>query len=270
MIRVFDGDASGFDAELDARRGFAAEDNIRTRDAVANIIADVAGRGDAAVLEYTNRFDRRGATSMAELLVDRPSMASAMSRIDTALSAALQTAAARIRDYHERQRLQSWQYHDDDGNLLGQRIMPIARVGVYVPGGQASYPSSVLMNCIPARVAGVDELIVTVPAPDGELHDSVLAAAHIAGVDRLFSIGGAQAVAALALGTASISRVDKIVGPGNRYVAEAKRQLFGRVGIDMIAGPSEIVVICDGRLIRAGSRSISCRRLNTMPMRRRS
>ncbi|MFM7274000.1 MAG: histidinol dehydrogenase, partial [Gammaproteobacteria bacterium] len=214
---------------------------------VAGIIADVRARGDAALLAYTNRFDRRSVSDAALLEVPTAALAEACARIAPALREALEAAARRIESYHLRQRQDSWQYHDEDGTLLGQRITPLDSAGVYVPGGKASYPSSVLMNCIPARVAGVGELVMTVPAPLGELSDAVLAAAHIARVDRVFTVGGAQAVAALAFGGTVVPRVDKIVGPGNAWVAEAKRQVFGQVGIDMIAGPSEIVVICDGR-----------------------
>lgn len=217
------------------------------RDTVATIIETVRTRGDAALLEYTNRFDRRQAVSMAELILERPALEAALARIPSTLRAALTVAAGRIRDYHQHQLQQSWQYHDAEGTLLGQQITPLDRVGLYAPGGKAAYPSSVLMNVIPAQVAGVSEIVMASPAPDGAVNDAVLAAAAIAGVTRLFSIGGAQAIAALAHGTASVPAVDKITGPGNSYVAEAKRQVFGKVGIDMIAGPSEILVICDGK-----------------------
>ena len=213
---------------------------------VASIIADVSARGDAAVLEYTARFDQLQAAAVAELEISRDRQAAALGNIDPAHRQALEYAANRVRSYHEHQLQDSWQYHDEAGNLLGQKITPLQRVGIYVPGGKATYPSSVLMNALPAKVAGVPEIIMVVPAPAGELSELVLAAAHIAGVDRVFTIGGAQAVAALATGTETIPAVDKIVGPGNIYVATAKRQVFGRVGIDMVAGPSEIVVICDG------------------------
>jgi len=213
---------------------------------VAAIIDDVARRGDEAVLEYTSRFDQLQAASVAELEVPGSRLAAALERIDSTRREALEFAAERVRSYHQHQLQQSWQYRDASGNLLGQKITPLERVGIYVPGGKASYPSSVLMNALPARVAGVGEIIMVVPAPGGELSELVLAAARIAGVDRVFTIGGAQAVAALAHGTATIPAVDKITGPGNIYVATAKRQVFGRVGIDMVAGPSEILVICDG------------------------
>ena len=213
---------------------------------MAAILADIAARGDEALLEYTARFDRLAVCSATELEVGRARQAQALQTIDPRHRAALESAAQRIRTYHEHQLQQSWQYRDAAGNLLGQKITPLERTGIYVPGGKASYPSSVLMNALPARVAGVSEIVMAVPAPAGEINELVLAAAHIAGVDRVFTIGGAQAIAALAYGTESVPAVDKIVGPGNIYVATAKRQVFGRVGIDMIAGPSEILVIGDG------------------------
>lgn len=213
---------------------------------VSGILADVRSRGDAALLEYTARFDRLQLASAAELEIPRERIDAALAAIPAAQREALEQAAARVRSYHEHQRQDSWQYRDAEGNLLGQQITALDRVGIYVPGGKASYPSSVLMNALPAHVAGVAEIIMVVPAPGGELSDLVLAAAAIAGVDRVFTLGGAQAVAALTYGTATVPAVDKIVGPGNIYVATAKRQVFGRVGIDMVAGPSEILVICDG------------------------
>lgn len=214
---------------------------------VNEIINAVRTQGDAAVLEYTNRFDRRQAKSMQELAVSDAQLQLALDSIDDNHRAALQTAAERIRTFHEKQRADSWQYTEADGTVLGQRVTPLDRVGIYVPGGKASYPSSVLMNAIPAKVAGVHEIIMVVPAPDGEINAMVLAAAKIAGVDRVFTIGGAQAVIAMAIGTETIPQVDKIVGPGNIYVATAKKEVFGIVGIDMIAGPSEILVVCDGK-----------------------
>ena len=214
--------------------------------AVAAICDDVRSRGDAAVLEYTQRYDGLSAASVAGLELSQESLAAAMAAVGAAEREALEQAAARVRSYHERQLSQAWEITEPDGTVLGQRVSALERVGLYVPGGKAAYPSSVLMNAIPARVAGVDELVMTVPTPGGEQNRLVLAAARIAGVDRVFTIGGAQAVAALAYGTQTIPRVDKIVGPGNAYVAAAKRRVFGAVGIDMIAGPSEILVICDG------------------------
>jgi len=212
---------------------------------VSNIINDVRDRGDAAVVEYTNRFDKRSIT-MADLEIPSARLKSVHNEISPELLRSLEHAAARITSYAERQKLESWSYTDAQGIVLGQQIMPVERAGIYVPGGRASYPSSVLMNAIPARVAGVDEVIMVVPAPGGELNPAVLAAAQIAGVDRIFTIGGAQAVAALAFGTETVPEVDKIVGPGNRYVAAAKRLVFGTVGIDMIAGPSEVLIVTDG------------------------
>lgn len=213
---------------------------------VADILATVRDQGDAALLAYTQRFDGHPAQQPEDLLVDRDRLLMALNSLDLATREALETAAERITTYHQRQIAQTWDYIDSLGNRLGQRITPMARVGLYVPGGKASYPSSVLMNAIPAKVAGVPEVVMVVPAPGGELNELVLAAAALAGVDQVVTVGGAQAVAALAYGTDTLPRVDKIVGPGNRYVAEAKRQVFGTVGIDMVAGPSEILIIADG------------------------
>jgi len=238
--------AADFDTRLEALTHWQEQLDQSVTETVTAIIADVASRGDAALLEYTARFDRLQAATVAELEVSHQRQAAALETIDAQHREALEYAAERVRSYHQHQYQQSWQYRDDSGNLLGQQITPLARAGIYVPGGKASYPSSVLMNAIPAKVAGVPEIIMVVPAPGGEINDLVLAAACIAGVDRVFTVGGAQAVAALAYGTATIPAVDKIVGPGNIFVATAKRQVFGRVGIDMIAGPSEILVICDG------------------------
>ncbi|MBI4291380.1 MAG: histidinol dehydrogenase [Betaproteobacteria bacterium] len=226
--------------------GFDPAQDPTVEGTVAGICDDVRRRGDVALLEYTRRFDAIDAASIAELELPQASLAAALAAIEAPEREALEQAAARVRSYHERQLLSSWEIEEPDGTVLGQRVTALERVGLYVPGGKAAYPSSVLMNAIPARVAGVGELIMTVPTPRGERNPLVLAAARIAGVDRVFAIGGAQAVAALAYGTQSIPRVDKIVGPGNAYVAAAKRRVFGAVGIDMIAGPSEILVICDG------------------------
>lgn len=214
---------------------------------VKQILADVRLRGDAAVLDFTERFDRLKAQTMGDLELPPQALKAAFERLGHDQRSALAAAADRVRVFHEAQRQTSWSIVDAHGSRLGQRISPLDRAGLYVPGGKAAYPSSVLMNAIPAKVAGVPELVMVVPTPGGERNDLVLAAAHLAGVDRAFTIGGAQAVAALAFGTQSIPAVDKIVGPGNAYVAEAKRQVFGRVGIDMIAGPSEILIICDGK-----------------------
>jgi len=225
-------------------RDTPADIEVETR--VREIVNTVRRDGDAAVLAYTQQFDRHGAGAVTDLAIGPESMAAAASRIPAEQRMALERAAERVRGYHERQKMDSWSYTDADGTLLGQQVTALDRVGLYVPGGKAAYPSSVLMNAIPAKVAGVAELVMVVPAPDGVMNDLVLAAAHIAGVDRGFSIGGAQAVAALAYGTSTVPKVDKIVGPGNIYVATAKRLVFGAVDIDMIAGPSEIVVVSDG------------------------
>ena len=214
--------------------------------AVSRIVADVAKEGDIALLRLTNTLDERDVSDAASLRVSDQEISQALGSIDKQVRIALETAADRIRVFHERQQVSSWQYEDDQGNTLGQRISALDSVGIYVPGGRASYPSSVLMNAIPAKVAGVGQIAMVAPAPRGEINRVVLAAASLAGVDHVFTVGGAQAVAALAYGTSTVPRVDKIVGPGNRYVAEAKRQVFGRVGIDMVAGPSEILIIGDG------------------------
>ena len=215
--------------------------------AVMEILHAVKTKGDAAVVEYTNRFDRMSAASMTELEIPLSRLEEAAGKLAPERREALEKAAERVRVYHERQRMESWSYTEADGTVLGQQVTPLDRAGLYVPGGKAAYPSSVLMNAIPAKVAGVPELIMVVPTPDGEVNELVLAAAHISGVDRVFAIGGAQAVAAMAYGTETVPQVDKIVGPGNIYVATAKRMVFGAVGIDMIAGPSEILVVCDGK-----------------------
>ena len=238
---------AGFDARLAKLLAFESAQDERIETTVDAILRDVRARGDEAVLEYTNKFDQLGATSIAALEIPRLDFDRALAGLPAARRVALEQAAARIRSYHERQTLASWQYTEADGTTLGQKITPLDRVGVYVPGGKAAYPSTVLMNTLPAKVAGVREIIMVVPTPLGERSDLVLAAASIAGVDRMFTIGGAQAVAALAYGTRTIAQVDKIVGPGNAYVAAAKRRVFGTVGIDMVAGPSEILVICDGK-----------------------
>ncbi len=213
---------------------------------VRGILAGIRQRGDDALLEYTYRFDRLDAACAADLEIPAARLQAALAALPSAQHVALVTAAARIRSYAERQRQESWSFTEADGTVLGQQVTPLDRVGLYVPGGKAAYPSSVLMNAIPAKVAGVPEVVMVVPAPEGELNELVLAAAAVADVDRVFTIGGAQAIAALAYGTSTVPRVDKIVGPGNVYVAAAKRQVFGTVGIDMIAGPSEILVVCDG------------------------
>ena len=223
-----------------------AEADVNLVQTVTQIVATVAREGDAALVRYTNELDRRTVGDAQALRVSPESLEQALSDLGADVSSALTLAAARIRAFHERQRVESWQYEDEQGNLLGQRVSALDCVGVYVPGGRASYPSSVLMNAIPAKVAGVERVVMVAPAPGGEMNPAVLAAAALAGVDEVFTVGGAQAVAALAYGTETLPRVDKIVGPGNRFVAEAKRQVFGRVGIDMVAGPSEILILADG------------------------
>jgi len=248
-IRQLATTAADFATQFEALRHWSAETDAAIEQRVADILADVRARGDAAVLDYTARFDRVNAASVAALELGAAELKAAFDAITPAQAAALQYAANRLRSYHERQLDacgRSWSYHDEDGTLLGQKVTPLDRVGLYVPGGKAAYPSSVLMNAIPAQVAGVQEIIMVVPTPDGVRNPLVLAAAHVAGVHRVFTVGGAQAVAALAYGTATIPRVDKITGPGNAYVASAKKHVFGQVGIDMIAGPSEILVIADG------------------------
>jgi len=241
-------DAS-FEADFKARLHWSAEADAAIEERVAEILANVKQRGDAAVLDYTQRFDSLTATSVQALELTQAELKAAFDGLPAAQRTALQAAAARVRSYHEAQKKasgESWSYRDEDGTLLGQKVTPLDRVGIYVPGGKAAYPSSVLMNAIPAQVAGVGEIIMVVPTPRGEKNPLVLAAAYVAGVSRVFTIGGAQAVAALAYGTATVPAVDKITGPGNAYVAAAKRRVFGTVGIDMIAGPSEILVLADG------------------------
>jgi histidinol dehydrogenase len=242
-------DAPDFDEQLKRLHHWSAETDGAIEQRVASILADVQQRGDDAVLEYTERFDALPAESVAALKLSRESLQQAFEAITPAQRCALQAAAERIRRYHERQLEacgRSWQYRDEDGTLLGQKVTPLDRVGIYVPGGKAAYPSSVLMNALPAQVAGVAEIVMVVPTPRGERNALVLAAAYVAGVTQAFTVGGAQAVAALAYGTQTIPGVDKITGPGNAYVASAKRRVFGTVGIDMIAGPSEILVLADG------------------------
>ena len=235
-----------FDARLARLTAFDAAQDETVDATVAEILAAVKSRGDAAVLEYTARFDGVKAAALAELELPRARLARARDALPAGQREALEQAAVRVRRYHEKQLAQSWQYTEADGTVLGQKLMPLDRVGLYVPGGKAAYPSSVLMNALPAKVAGVAELVMVVPTPRGEKNELVMAAAAIAGVDRVYTIGGAQAVGALAYGTETIAQVDKIVGPGNAYVAAAKRRVFGVVGIDVVAGPSEILVICDG------------------------
>lgn len=246
-IRRLSSVSVNFSAELNNLLAWESVSDPQLAQTVATIISDVRSKGDAAVIEYTNRFDRRDLSSIDDIKISSDDLARALASITAEQLEALNIAAKRVKDYHEHQRQDSWQFSESDGTVLGQKITPLDRVGLYVPGGKASYPSSVLMNAIPAKVAGVEHVVMVVPAPDNELSDMVLAAAAIAGVDEIYTMGGAQAVAALAYGTSTISKVDKIVGPGNIYVATAKRAVFGQVAIDMIAGPSEILVVCDGK-----------------------
>lgn len=249
-IRQLDTTDPDFNAKLMQVLAFEASEDEAIDRAAAGILADVKARGDAAVLEYTNRFDRLDASSVAALEIPQAELQAALAGLPETRRHALQEAAHRVREYHKRQKKEcgsdGFEFTEADGTVLGQKVTPLDKVGIYVPGGKAAYPSSVLMNAIPAKVAGVAQVIMVVPTPDGVKNPLVLAAAHIAGVDRVFTIGGAQAVGALAHGTATIPQVDKIVGPGNAYVAAAKRRVFGIVGIDMIAGPSEILVLADG------------------------
>lgn len=246
-IKTLDSTESDFWQKLEVLLAWDSASDTKISDIVKEILEQVKARGDDAVIEYSQRFDRVGAQTVSELEIPLSRAQAALKSIPDEQRQALQAAAARVRSYHEHQKQDSWTYTEEDGTVLGQQVTPIDRAGLYVPGGKAAYPSSVLMNAIPAKVAGVSELIMVVPTPDDDVNDLVLAAAAIAGVDRIFAIGGAQAVAALAYGTETIPQVDKIVGPGNIYVATAKAMVFGTVGIDMIAGPSEILVICDGK-----------------------
>lgn len=246
-IRTFDSAQPGFEKTLDELLAWESVSDHQVQQIVTDILADVKSRGDEAVVEYSNRFDHLHAESMDELELTQEQLDEALNTLPDDQRHALLTAADRVRNYHEKQKQDSWQYTEADGTVLGQKVTPMDRVGIYVPGGKAAYPSSVLMNALPAHVAGVDEIIMVVPTPGGEVNQLVLAAAAVAGVTKVFTIGGAQAVAALAYGTEAVPQVDKIVGPGNIFVATAKRQVFGAVGIDMIAGPSEILVVCDGQ-----------------------
>jgi histidinol dehydrogenase len=246
MIARLNSSSADFRVTLDKLLAYEETQDAQVERVVADIVRDVRARGDVAVLEYTKKFDHLDATSVAELEITHEQLQQALDSLPTDQRDALHAAAERVRSYHEKQKAESWYFEEKDGTRLGQKITPLDRAGLYVPGGKASYPSSVLMNAIPAKVAGVKELIMMVPTPRGVRNNMVLAAAKIAGADRVFTIGGAQAVAALAYGTATIPKVDKITGPGNAYVAEAKRRVFGVVGIDMIAGPSEILILADG------------------------
>ncbi|MCU7870584.1 MAG: histidinol dehydrogenase [Candidatus Thiodiazotropha sp. (ex Lucinoma borealis)] len=245
-LRQLSTNNSNFQQQLDKLLAWESVSDTTVNDTVNQIIHAIRIKGDSALVDFTNRFDRWQADSAADLEVPLNRLEQAWHTIPASQQEALKVSANRVRAYAERQTMESWSYTEPDGTLLGQQVTPLDRVGLYVPGGKAAYPSSVLMNAIPAKVAGVAELIMVVPTPDGELNELVLAAAHVSGVDRVFAVGGAQAVAALAYGTESIPPVDKVVGPGNIYVATAKRAVFGQVGIDMVAGPSEILIICDG------------------------
>ena len=247
MINKFSTQDRDFDSKLNSLIAWESASNEEVGRSVEKIINDVKVNGDASVLDYTNQFDSLKAESISELIVSKKRLKESFENLLSEQKNALLIAAERIKSYHQNQVQESWSYLEDDGSMLGQKITPLERAGLYVPGGKAAYPSSVLMNSIPAKVAGVEDLIMVVPTPNGVMNELVLAAAHVAEVDLVFTIGGAQAIAALAYGTESIPKVDKIVGPGNIYVATAKRQVFGQVGIDMIAGPSEILIICDGR-----------------------
>ena len=245
-MKLLNTQSADFQSALQALLAFETAQDPKIDQIVADICADVQKRGDAAVIEYSNRFDGTSAQSMADLTLTQADLQAAFERLPANVQTALQQSAARVESYHQRQKMQSWHYTDEDGTLLGQQISALDRVGIYVPGGKAAYPSSVIMNAMPAHVAGVPEIIMVVPTPGGERNDIVLAAAFVAGVTRVFTIGGAQAVAALAYGTETVPQVDKITGPGNAFVDAAKRRVFGVVGIDMVAGPSEILVIADG------------------------
>ncbi|MAD45627.1 MAG: histidinol dehydrogenase [Oceanospirillaceae bacterium] len=246
-IRRFSSAQNDFAQQMDDLLSWESVSDADVQKTVADIIYDIRTRGDAALIEYTNKFDRMDVKSMAQLELNQEQLQAALDSLPAERRDALLKAAERVRSYHEKQKQDSWDYTEADGTMLGQKVTPMDRVGLYVPGGKAAYPSSVLMNAIPAHVAGVQEIIMVVPTPGGELNQLVLAAAAAAGVSRVFTVGGAQAVAALAYGTETVPGVDKIVGPGNIYVATAKRAVFGQVGIDMIAGPSEILVVCDGQ-----------------------
>lgn len=247
LIRHLDATNADFDSALSQLLAWEDDVNEDVNTTVKNILRDVRMRGDEALMEYTRRFDQCKIESPSDLIIESAQIQQALARVPTEQREALESAAQRIRDYHEHQKQDSWQYTEADGTVLGQKITPLDRVGLYVPGGKAAYPSSVLMAAIPAKVAGVKEVVLVTPTPKGHIEDIVLAAAAIAGIERVYTVGGAQAIAALAYGTDTIPKVDKIVGPGNIYVATAKREVFGVVDIDMIAGPSEILVICDGK-----------------------
>ncbi len=247
MINKLDSSQPDFQSQLQSLLSWEGVSDKNVESLVNEIITNIRNNGDSALLDYSVKFDNISVSAIDELVIDLNETKSAFEGLPEKEKDALQVAAERVRDYHKKQQQDTWTYEEEDGTILGQKVTPINRVGLYVPGGKAAYPSSVLMNAIPAKVAGVNELIMVVPTPSGVTNQLVLAAAYISGVDKVFTIGGAQAIAALAYGTKTIPKVDKIVGPGNIYVATAKRAVFGQVGIDMIAGPSEILIICDGK-----------------------
>lgn len=246
-IRQFSSIDKDFDSKLQKLLDWQKTENSKIDHQVGEILTNVRQKGDIALVEYTNQFDHRNVSSIKNLIVPSDQMSQALQNISEPERSALNVSAERIIEYHEHQKINSWSYCDEDGTMLGQQVTPIERIGIYVPGGKANYPSSVLMSALPAKVAGVNKIIMTAPAPDGQLNPMVLAAAAIAGVDEIYTVGGAQAIGALAYGTDTIKKVDKIVGPGNIFVATAKRMVFGQVGLDMVAGPSEVLIVCDGK-----------------------
>ena len=246
-IRQFSSIDKDFDNKLQKLLNWQKTENSKIDHQVGEILTNVRQKGDIALVEYTNQFDNRNVSTIRDLIVSFDQMSQALQNISEPERSALNVSAERIIEYHEHQKIDSWSYCDEDGTMLGQQVTPIERIGIYVPGGKANYPSSVLMNALPAKVAGVNKIIMTAPAPDGQLNPMVLAAAAIAGVDEIYTVGGAQAIGALAYGTDTIKKVDKIVGPGNIFVATAKRMVFGQVGLDMVAGPSEVLIVCDGK-----------------------
>jgi histidinol dehydrogenase len=246
-IRQFSSIDKDFDSKLQKLLNWQKTENSKIDHQVGEILTNIRQKGDIALVEYTNQFDNRNVSTIRDLIVSFDQMSQALQNISDPERLALNVSAERIIEYHEHQKIDSWSYCDEDGTMLGQQVTPIERIGIYVPGGKANYPSSVLMNALPAKVAGVNKIIMTAPAPDGQLNPMVLAAAAIAGVDEIYTVGGAQAIGALAYGTDTIKKVDKIVGPGNIFVATAKRMVFGQVGLDMVAGPSEVLIVCDGK-----------------------
>ena len=246
-IRQFSSIDKDFDSKLQKLLDWQKTENSKIDHQVGEILTNIRQKGDGALVEYTNQFDNRNVSSIRDLIVSTDQMSQALQNISESERSALNVSAERIIEYHEHQKIDSWSYFDEDGTMLGQQVTPLDRLGIYVPGGKANYPSSVLMNTLPAKVAGVDKIIMTAPAPNGQLSPMVLAAAKIAGVNEIYTVGGAQAIGALAYGTDTIKKVDKIVGPGNIFVATAKRMVFGQVGLDMVAGPSEVLIVCDGK-----------------------